>query len=275
VSADCPGSDAPAGFARLIEIIAELRGDHGCPWDKEQTPETLKRFVLEEAYEVCEAIDSGCPEALCEELGDLLLQIVLQSQIAREFDRFEIAAVVRGICEKLIRRHPWVFADVEVNSASDALNHWEEIKQTEKAETAGSAAETLYDRLPAALPALMKAHQVQSKASHVGFDWERPEPALEKVAEELGEVQTALTGPPERLTEELGDLLFAVVNVARLAGVDAEQALTAATRKFAQRFARIDKAARQQGTSLEALSLAQMDALWDAEKATEAAAHAT
>lgn len=259
-----PGS-AVAELARLVGLIAALRGENGCPWDREQTPESLKRFVLEEAYEVCEAIDTGRPELICEELGDLLLQIVLQAQIAREEKRFCLADVARGIGDKLVRRHPWVFGDVEVASSEQALENWEEIKREEKG--GKPTRKTLLDALPDALPALMKAHAVQSKAARVGFDWERPEQALAKIEEETDEVREALAGAPEELAEELGDLLFAVVNVARLAGVEAEQALVAASRKFADRFAEVERAAGNEGRSLQDMTLEEMDALWDAQKA--------
>jgi tetrapyrrole methylase family protein/MazG family protein len=258
------GDRTCAEFRRLLDIVAELRGDGGCPWDREQTPESLKRFVLEEAYEVCEAIDSGDPRLVAEELGDLLLQIVLQAQIAQESNRFSAEDVAAGVADKLVRRHPWVFGDVEAASAAEVLDNWERLKREEKSGEA--AAESLLASVPGYLPALMKAHRVQSKASHVGFDWERPEQALAKVDEEVAEVREALAGDGTALFEELGDLLFAVVNVARLAKVDAEQSLLAATRKFSNRFARIERAAGERGSSLDELSLAEMDALWDAHK---------
>lgn len=258
-------SDPCARFARLLEIVARLRSDTGCPWDREQTPESLKRYVLEEAYEVCEAIDQAEPEHVAEELGDLLLQILLQAQIGVEREQFDIGLVMEGLAEKLVRRHPWVFGEAQAASPEDAVHQWEELKRAERKD---APPRLLSHELPPGLPALMKAQRVQGKASHVGFDWDRPEDALEKVREETREVERALKGDesPAALEEELGDLLFAVVNVARLAGVEAEQALVAATNKFCTRFAALTQTAREQGKSVETMTLAEMDALWEAQK---------
>ncbi|TYP50869.1 tetrapyrrole methylase family protein/MazG family protein [Thermosediminibacter litoriperuensis] len=251
----------------LIEIMARLRGENGCPWDKAQTHETLKPFLLEEAYEVIDAIDGGDPGELSEELGDLLLQIVFHSRIAEENGRFCFDDVVDGICKKMVRRHPHIFGDLKVSGAADVLKNWEDIKKEEK--EVNSYAETM-DKVPEIFPALMRAYKVQEKAARVGFDWENVEGALEKVYEELKELKEVYkSNNSDKIREEIGDLLFAVVNVARFLSVNPELALREATRKFIRRFKYVEEAASKIDKNLQEMSLEDMDRLWNEGKNKE------
>ncbi|MCG0275802.1 MAG: nucleoside triphosphate pyrophosphohydrolase [Thermosediminibacteraceae bacterium] len=251
----------------LIDIMARLRGENGCPWDKAQTPETLKPFLLEEAYEVINAIDCGNPDELSEELGDLLLQIVFLSRIAEEKGDFSFNEVVNGICEKMIRRHPHIFGEKQLKTAAEVLKNWEEIKKEEK--EVESYAETM-DKIPETFPALMRAYKVQEKAARVGFDWENVEGALEKVYEELKELREVYKGNDSgRIMEEIGDLLFAVVNVARFLGVNPELALREATNKFIRRFRYVEEAASKIDKKLHEMTLEDMDRLWNEGKIKE------
>lgn len=252
-------------FKRLMQIMATLRGPKGCPWDKAQTHESIKRNTIEEAYEVVNAIEEGNDEKLKEELGDLLLQVIFHSQIASEAGRFDIADVVGNLIEKLIARHPHVFGENrQVKTPEQALAQWENIKAKEH-QKLGS----LMDGLTWTLPSLMLAHHAQKRAAQVGFDWNDPIPALQKLKEEVSEVERVLENElknKEKIEDEIGDLLFAAVNVARLAGIDAEMALRRAVRKFVIRFKAIEEIARQQGKSLDEMSLEEMDAIWEAIK---------
>ncbi|RKY02393.1 nucleoside triphosphate pyrophosphohydrolase [Candidatus Poribacteria bacterium] len=247
-------------FEKLVEVVAALRGENGCPWDKAQTHETLKTDLLEETYEVLEAIDSGDPEKLKEELGDLLMQVMLHSQIASEEEWFDVYDVVQCITEKLIRRHPHVFGDVRVSSPEEALSNWEAIKRAEK----GDERESILDGIPASLPSLLRARKLQSRASRVGFDWGSPEEVLPKVREELEELEGVIgSGDIRKIEEEIGDLLFAVVNLARLLRVEPEEALRKANEKFIRRFKEMERRVKSQGRDLRDLSLEEMDRIWD------------
>ncbi len=248
-------------FEQLVQVMAALRGPNGCPWDKAQTHESIKRNTIEEAYEVASAIEENNPEKLREELGDLLLQVVFHAQMASEANRFTIYDVLEGLVQKLIERHPHVFGEKKVETPEQALAQWESIKANER-EQLGS----LMDELAWSLPSLMLAHHAQKRAAQVGFDWSDPLPALDKLKEEISEVESVLLNDrsnKERLEDEIGDLLFAAVNVARLSGVDAEMALRNAVRKFVIRFKAIEETARQQGKSLAEMELEEMDAIWD------------
>lgn len=254
-------------FEQLVQIMAALRGPNGCPWDKAQTHESIKRNTIEEAYEVASAIEEDSPEKLREELGDLLLQVLFHAQMASEANRFDITDVVRELVKKLIERHPHVFGGKRVETPEQALAQWESIKANEREQSA-----SLMDGLAWSLPSLMLAHHAQKRASQVGFDWNDPLPALQKLEEEIAEFETVLHSDKsnkKRLEDEIGDLLFAAVNVARLLGVDAEMALRNAVRKFVTRFKAIEETAKQQGKSLADMELSEMDAIWDEVKKRE------
>ncbi|MGQ9557884.1 MAG: nucleoside triphosphate pyrophosphohydrolase [Desulfurispora sp.] len=250
----------------LVQVMADLRAPHGCPWDREQDHGTLRRYLLEEAYEVLAAIDSGDMYNLCEELGDLLLQIVFHAQIARENGYFDINDVVRGITEKMIRRHPHVFGDLQVESSRQVLANWEKIKAREKG--LQEQHPSVLGAVPGHLPALLLAQKLQHKAAKVGFDWPDWRGARDKLQEEMGELARALEQGQGRLAveEEAGDVLFAAVNLVRLAGVSAEVALLASTRKFVQRFQAVEQMARCAGQNMAECSLEQLDRWWEAVK---------
>jgi MazG family protein len=245
---------------RLRAIMDRLRSPDGCPWDREQTLETLATFLLEETYEVLEAIASGDPEALREELGDLLFQIVFQARLAQERGQFDIETVMRGIGDKIVRRHPHVFGDGRLQTADQVLAQWEQIKMRERrARPDGS----LFAGVPPVLPALLKALRISSKASRVGFDWPDLDGLMAKVDEEIGELRRALrSGRRQRVREELGDLLFTLANVARRAGLDPEEALQSANRKFVERFRHLERRLGQEGLSPGEDQRDRMDALW-------------
>jgi tetrapyrrole methylase family protein/MazG family protein len=240
-----PSHDEGRHLLDLVRIMARLRGPDGCPWDREQTHQTLGRHLLEEAHETLEAIDDGDPERLREELGDLLLQVVFHAEMARLEGTFDIDDVASAITTKLVRRHPHVFGDVRVDSADEVLVNWERIKAEEKGEHA------VDDQIPSTLPALACAAKVQRRAAGSGFDWRTLEAALGKVREELGELERA---GPEEAEDELGDLLFAVAAVGRRLNLDPETALRKATRRFAERFERMRAQAEADGASLADLS---------------------
>ncbi|MEW5707248.1 MAG: nucleoside triphosphate pyrophosphohydrolase [Actinomycetota bacterium] len=247
---------------RLVEIMAKLRSPQGCPWDLEQTHDSLRRYLIEEAYETIDAIDSKNPEYLKEELGDLLLQVVFHTQIASEEGTFDIDDVVSGIVEKIKRRHPHVFGDVEVSSACEVVRNWEEIKSKEKEEP------SVLSNIPKSFPALLYAYKLQSKVARVGFDWENIDGAFEKVLEEVDELKQAKT-EGSQIEDEVGDLLFAVVNVARHLDVDPELALKKTCNKFERRFKYIESKSAQQGKSMADMTLEDMDKLWDEAKEKE------
>jgi tetrapyrrole methylase family protein/MazG family protein len=246
-------------FAGLQHIVRRLRAPDGCPWDREQTHASLKGFLLEEAYEALAALDEGDPHLLREELGDLLMQIMLQAQIADESGEFEVADVIEGIASKLVRRHPHVFGEVEVETADEVALNWEAIKKEERGD------EPLLAAVPISLPALVHAQSLQDRAAGVGFEWPHLERVLDKLAEELRELAGAESAA-HRL-DEFGDVLFMLTSVARKLGIDAEEALRLAARKFRQRFTRMERLARQRGRTLEGLSLAEMERLWEEAKA--------
>jgi MazG family protein len=245
---------------QLLRIMARLRAPDGCPWDREQSHVTLRRNVIEEAYEVAAAINSGDDANLCEELGDLLLQVVFHSQLGREDGRFDFDDVARSIVEKLIRRHPHVFGAETASDSAAVLTRWEEIKRAEK----GAATASALDGITEGLPSLMRAEKVQKKAAKVGFDWNEIPPVAAKVREELGEVEAAAaSGDADAVEDEIGDLLFAVVNLSRKLKVDGEVALQRATDKFSGRFRGVEALAAQRGLDMEKMSLTELDALWD------------
>ena len=250
---------------QLLRIMARLRAPDGCPWDREQSHATLRQSVIEEAYEVAAAINSGDDANLREELGDLLLQVVFHAQMASERGDWNFDAVASGIVEKLVRRHPHVFGSENASDSAAVLTRWEEIKRAEKGTAATASA---LDGVSEGLPSLMRAEKVQKKAAKVGFDWSELPPVVAKVREEIAEVEGAL-GDTEKVEEEVGDLLFAVVNLARKLKVDGEVALQRATDKFATRFREVEAVARERGLALEKMTLAEMDEIWDAVKARQ------
>ena len=257
-----PPLPVAGSFERFQETIAHLRAPEGCPWDRKQTHLSLREYLLEEAYEVLEALDNEDSEALREELGDLLLQIVLHSQIAVEEGEFSMADIIAMVNSKMIKRHPHVWGDVQVENADQVVANWEKIKQQEH--TKQNTRQSILDGVPQALPALAKAEKLQSRAAKVGFDWPKIDEVYAKLSEELAEVQAATTDA-ER-ADEIGDVLFAVANIARWYNVDPEIALRKTTEKFARRFRYIEERA---GRDLKDMTLAEMDALWDEAKAIE------
>ncbi|MCR6545339.1 nucleoside triphosphate pyrophosphohydrolase [Dehalobacterium formicoaceticum] len=246
-------------FTDLVDIMMTLRGEEGCPWDKEQTHESIKKYLVEETYEVLDAIDEKDMYKLCEELGDLLLQITFHARMAEENGHFNINDVIKGIVDKMIRRHPHVFGSEDLETSEQVLVKWEEIKDEERDQP-----RPVLD-VPKNFPALYRAEKLQQKAARVGFDWPDIQGAWDKVSEELGELREA-EGTGVGIKEELGDLLFAVVNAARFLGVDAEEALQDANRKFIQRFSYIESQAKAQKVPLQELSLEEMDQYWNQAK---------
>jgi tetrapyrrole methylase family protein/MazG family protein len=257
-----PAMGEGTSFESFVEITAHLRAPNGCPWDREQTHETLRKHLLEEAYEAISAIDSGNFVDMREEFGDLLLQIVLQSQIANEEKQFNINQVVQGIYSKIVRRHPHVFGEVDVTDVDGVLANWEKLKERERSEK--KEQKGFLDGVPLALPALSQAQEYQDRAARVGFDWPEIEGVLEKIAEEVDEIKCATN--QDELAAEIGDLLFALVNLARWKKVDAESVLRGTNMKFKKRFAYIEQGARKQGRDLSSLSLDEMEALWQEAK---------
>jgi tetrapyrrole methylase family protein/MazG family protein len=263
--------------ASLLAIMARLRGPAGCPWDKEQTPGTLKKFLIEEAYEVLEAIEMGNPEDLKEELGDLLLQIIFLSRIAEEQKQFNFQEVVHTLAEKLIRRHPHVFpamggntARIRPKTAREVLKVWGAAKA---AEGKYAKRESLLDGLPLSLPALERAHRISARVARVGFDWPNIHGVWKKILEELGELKKAVEEASlERIEEELGDLLFTLVNWARFQGISAEEAVRKANRRFAERFRHVERGLHRKGLRPEEATLREMDQLWKAAKKKRARA---
>ena len=249
----------------LIDIIARLRGKDGCPWDRKQDHFTLKRYLLEECYEVIDAIDREDDAALCEELGDVLLQVVLHSQIATEENKFTIDDVVDNVSQKMIRRHPHIFGEAHAEDAEQVLSMWEKIKAEEKGDQGHEKRRVM--KINENLPALMLAQKAQDKAHRVGFDWANIDGAEAKLAEELDELAQAQTNANRR--EELGDVLFSLVNMARFMDIDAEDALRSSVRKFIRRFSYIEDTLDKRGLQWEDVSLADMDAIWNEAKLAE------
>lgn len=262
-----------ADIQKLIDLVARLRGDQGCPWDREQTRETLKPMLIEEAYEVLDALDASDPKDLKEELGDLLFQVIFHAQIGKEKGEFDLADIIDRLHEKMIRRHPHVFGNSNLKTAEDVLKNWEDIKANEKGVQSSSAPaseKSLLDGVPSKLPALHEAYQMTAKAARVGFDWPRLDDILEKLQEEAAELEEAYRAHDSgRAAQEVGDLLFVAVNVARFLGIDPETALRRCNRKFNRRFRYLESKIKQQGRELRDTSLAEMDALWDEAKKQE------
>ena len=245
----------------LIRIMQFLRAPGGCPWDREQTHESIKKNLIEETYEVIEAINKQDKALLMEELGDLLLQVVFHTEMETEKGGFTFDDVCNGVCQKLVERHPHVFGTVQADNAEEALSSWDNVKRSKKGQKKGS--EPMLS-VPRELPALMRADKVQGKAKKVGFDWPDVSGALDKLGEETAELKEAIaSGSREDISMELGDLLFSAVNVSRFVDCDAEEALTASTDKFIARFQKLEALAAARGLDLETASLAEMDALWD------------
>ena len=253
-------------FDELVALMTTLRGPQGCPWDRKQTLQTLKPFVIEESYEVVDAIDRDDRHDLKEELGDFLLQAVFIAELTREEGSFDINDAVTAIHDKLVRRHPHVFGEVEAHDAEQVLVNWEKLKNEErKAEN-----KSVLAGVPQSLPALLRASRLTEKAARVGFDWRRAEDVFAKLEEEIGEVREAIAlGDQGNIHEEIGDLLFTVANIARKLNVNAEEALQSTNRKFMHRFESMERAVREKGQNLDQLSLEEMDALWDASKSSE------
>jgi tetrapyrrole methylase family protein/MazG family protein len=277
-------------FDEVVALMARLRGDGGCPWDRKQTPESLKPYLLEETYEVLETIDAQDDRKLKEELGDLLLQILFHAEIGRERKTFTIDDVLQTLAEKLVRRHPHVFSEPTVAgskgdslaiTAAEVVHRWEEIKRQEKEELANGEAGSVLDGVPKVLPALLRAFQLQARTARLGFDWPEGEAGyrhiLEKVQEELQEVDAArakaLQEPNDRsmrrLEDEVGDVLFAVVNLARHLKLNPEEALRTTANRFAERFKRMEISAKEQGRPLSEMTLEEQDVLWEEAKAAE------
>jgi len=246
-------------FDNLVDIIARLRSPDGCPWDRAQTHLSVKNNLLEETYEVIETIDARDMDGLCEELGDLLMQVLFHARLAEEDGSFAIDDVVSGISSKLVRRHPHVFGDARAKDAAEVLVKWNAIKAEE-----GKAGQSILDGIPKAMPALGYAQAVQRRAVHVGFDWENAEDIMDKLVEELGEIKKA--ADHQQMVREFGDLLFTLANIARRLDVDLEPALRGANERFFNRFSYMEQACRQRGVELASLSLPEQDALWDEAK---------
>ncbi len=269
----------PATFDDLVALMARLRSPEGCPWDREQTYDTLAPMLLEEAYEAFEAVEEareGRPEELLNELGDLLFQIIFYAQVAKERGEFSIEDVTDAIHKKMVRRHPHVFGNEEARDAAEVLRNWEAIKAEEKRAAGKDKIDenaSLLDGVSQKAPALMEAHQLSTKAARVGFDWQHIEDIFTKLHEELDELREAIRehkeskeAEPARVREELGDVLFSVVNIARHLQVEPEAALKVTNRKFRQRFRHVERGLREQGRGLEAATLDEMEALWQEAK---------
>jgi MazG family protein len=256
-------------FEKLVEIMATLRGPDGCPWDKQQSFDSLKPMLVEEVYEVLEAIDTVDFDGLSEELGDVLLHVLFHAQLAKEQGRFDIETVIDRISEKLIRRHPHVFGNETAGSPEEVIKSWEAIKAKEKAEKLRNrtpAQRSLLEGIPSKLPAIHEAHQISSRAARVGFDWPDVEGIFDKLQEEIRELKEVIAQGSdekrERLEDEIGDMLFVIVNIARFLHIDSEAALKRANRKFKTRFQHMEASLQRQGKSLDQTSLEEMEKLW-------------
>ena len=256
------GQESTRGFDRLLDVVARLRDDGGCPWDRKQTLQSLKPYLIEEAYELIDAIDSGDAGRHAEELGDVLLQVALQSRIREEEGEFAFEDVAERLADKLIRRHPHVFGDVVVQDTSEVLRNWEAIKAAEKGD-----ARSVVEGIPRHLPALQKAQRVQSRVARVGFDWERSDEVLAKVEEEIGEIRRAAqAGVKREIREEIGDLLFSLVNLCRFESMDAEETLQEAVEKFSKRFREVERRVWAEGRTPADCALEELEAHWQAAK---------
>jgi tetrapyrrole methylase family protein/MazG family protein len=253
------------GMTRLLQVVAMLRGRHGCPWDREQTLETLRPYLLEEAYELLDAVESGDSAHHMEELGDVLLQVVLHAQIRHEQKNFDFDDVAHAIARKLIRRHPHVFDKAIAKTSQAVIRNWEAIKLTEKP----AGRRSVIDGVPKHLPALLKAQRVQAKAARVGFDWNDHHGVLDKLEEETRELRQALRGKRRSaIQEEMGDVLFSLVNLCRFLAIDAEDALRLTTRKFCRRFKEVETRVDREGRKMADCSLAELEQHWQAVKKT-------
>ena len=261
-----PPLEQGSSLESFQEIIAHLRAPDGCPWDREQDHQSLRPNLLEEVFEVLEAIDADDPEAMQEEFGDLLLQIVLHAQIANEYGEFSMSDVIRGIYQKIVQRHPHVFEDLSIDQTGEVMRNWEKIKAEER-KINGDEAKGLLDGIPATLPALTQSQTYQKRAARVGFDWEDIQGALNKIPEEIEEIKAA--GETTQRSAEVGDLLFSVVNIARWLDIDAESALRRANRRFKKRFSFIEKEARASGRELSEMELDELDSLWEQSKSLD------
>ncbi len=281
--------DRAAGkwFAKLVALQARLRGPGGCPWDREQTHESLRRFLIEEAYEVLDAMQEGDPREFASELGDLLLQVVFHSILAEEAGAFTISDVIESVHTKMVRRHPHVFGNVSAKTSREVLKNWEQIKREERAEEGSAAEDSILAGVSRSLPGVLEAYQLTRSAARIGFDWENLAGILDKLDEEKRELSALMPAEraglkpaptkeesAHRLEEEVGDVLFTGVNIARFLGVDPEIALKAANRKFKRRFQWMESAAARQGAPFADLPRERMEELWDESKAHEAAAKA-
>lgn len=251
-------------FEDLLRIMEVLRSDEGCPWDREQTHESICKDFIEETYEVIEAINKKDKALLCEELGDVLLQVAFHVQIEKEEGSFGIEEVTDGVCKKLIERHPHVFGEVKVSSTGEVLDNWDTIKRKSKGQkTQGSAME----KIPKELPALMRAQKIQSKAKKAGFDWDDISGAYEALGKEIEELKEAQeSGDENKITDELGDVLFSVVNISRFLGVDSEEALTKSNNKFIERYLVVERLAKEREIDMQMSSIDELDKLWDEAK---------
>ena len=278
-------------FESLVALQARLRAPNGCPWDREQTHDSLRTYLVEETYEVLDALDSGDPRKFADELGDLLLQIVFHAELAAEGGKFDVADVIERIYTKMVRRHPHVFGSVRADTSAEVLKNWEQLKSEERAKNAQgkgaqaaakAASASILDAVPRSLPALLEAHQLTRRAANVGFDWPDVSGIFDKLGEETGELkqllgsgetgrQGAKSSQRGEIEEEVGDLLFVGVNLARFLGFDAEIALKKANRKFGRRFREMERIAAAQGRKLSGLSAAELDSLWNEVKSQTAA----
>ena len=264
-------------FESLVALQARLRAPNGCPWDREQTHDSLRTYLVEETYEVLDAIDGGDARKFADELGDLLLQIVFHAELAAEAGRFDIADVIEQIYTKMVRRHPHVFGEARAKTSAQVLKNWEQLKAEERAKSQPSqaASASILDAVPRGLPGLLEAHQLTRRAANVGFDWPDVKGIFDKLAEETRELKSAIGGLAsgerrEKIEEEVGDLLFVGVNLARFLELDAEIALKKANRKFARRFREMERIAAARGQTLGGLSAAELDALWNEVKSAGA-----
>jgi tetrapyrrole methylase family protein/MazG family protein len=262
-----PARAADSSLTNFEEVIAHLRAPNGCPWDRKQTHDSLRTYLLEETYEALDALDKKDMEGLCEELGDIVLQIALHAQIAQESGEFNMADILEGINRKIVFRHPHVFGDVEVEGVSGVLQNWEKLKEKERTKNGKDEEKGLLDGIPESFPALAQAQSIQDRAARVGFDWKEIEPVMAKVMEEFEEVQTAPN--EEERAKELGDLLFAVVNLVRWYKVDAESALRGTNQKFRRRFSHIEKTSKRINKPMQEMTLDEMDSYWNEAKKSE------
>jgi tetrapyrrole methylase family protein/MazG family protein len=266
-------SSPPELFSILLQVMAKLRGDNGCMWDREQTHESIKRNLVEEAYEAVDSIEEKDYQELKEELGDIMLQVVFHSRIAEDNGEFEIADVLRTIIKKLVRRHPHVFAGTVVQNSNEVLSNWEDIKRMERQDKSRKGgmqeqdSDSMFSNIPRILPALHFAYEIQNRAARLGFDWEGPQGVIEKIREEASELEKELEDPENsKVSEEIGDMLFTIVNLSRHTGNDSEKALKDTCRKFIARFDFMERYAIEKGLDFKSLSFGQKDALWEIAK---------